>query len=89
VAGTTAALLAMGAPAMASTGEPFIWNGNGISSISAERAIDEAIEDVEIMAAGEGFFECELYDEPQVWEVFDDPNPGSHYWRASVNMTCE
>lgn len=87
VAGTVIALLTMSAPAMAGPDAPFVWNGNGISSLSADRAVEDAVEDVETMAAGEGFFTCTLHDEPQVWEVFDDPELG-HDWRASVNMLC-
>ncbi|NGN66131.1 hypothetical protein G5C51_19815 [Streptomyces sp. A7024] len=85
MAGTTAALLAAAAPAMA-TGST-VWTGGG-RGLTAESAIQGAIDDATVSASGVGQFHCELVGEPQVFETFDDPNFG-HIFRAQVTMACE
>ncbi|MEV6104109.1 hypothetical protein AB0M28_05245 [Streptomyces sp. NPDC051940] len=83
VAGTAAALLAVAGPA----GAVEVWCGGGIGP-TAETAVNAAIDDAITSASWQGPVECELYGEPEVWEVFNDPYRG-HFFRASVQMTCE
>jgi hypothetical protein len=63
-----------------------LWCGGG-RGLTAETAIQRAIEDARTSASGEGLFTCELVGEPQVFETFNDPNFG-HIFRAQVNMAC-
>ncbi|MEO3857401.1 hypothetical protein [Acrocarpospora sp. B8E8] len=72
----------MGTPAIAD--DVVLWNGFGRGR-TAGRAIDKAIDDVEIMASSEGLFHCELFEEPVVWP----PAIGESSFTASVNMICE
>ncbi len=46
-----------------------------------ERAIAKAIDDAEVSASGEGFFNCELVGEPLVWQ-------DGLMFRAAVDMAC-
>lgn len=55
--------------------------------LTAEVAIQGAIEDAENSASGDGLFTCTLVGDPQVFETFDDPYFG-HLFRASVTMSC-
>ncbi|MFE0100642.1 hypothetical protein [Streptomyces sp. NPDC059009] len=84
VAGTAAALLAVAAPATASTASLYCGAGRGLT---AGAAIQGAIDDAQVSASGDGRFECERVGDPQIFEVFDDPNFG-HIFRASVTMSC-
>ncbi|MGW7518918.1 hypothetical protein ACWGJ2_25355 [Streptomyces sp. NPDC054796] len=84
VAGTAAALLSVAVPAMASTAQ-YCGAGRGLT---AEVAVQGAIDDAQNSASGDGRFHCELEGQPQIFEVFDDPNFG-HIFRASVVMNCE
>ncbi|MFE0172361.1 hypothetical protein ACFWZ2_08585 [Streptomyces sp. NPDC059002] len=85
MAGTAAALLAVTAPATASTAALYCGAGRGLT---AEAAVQGAIDDARTSASADGKSQCELVGEPQIFEVFDDPNFG-HIFRASVNMSCE
>ncbi|MEU7579891.1 hypothetical protein AB0B50_20075 [Streptomyces sp. NPDC041068] len=84
-AGTAAALLAVAVPATASTAALYCGAGRGLT---AESAIQGAVDDARNSASGDGRFQCELVGAPQIFEVFDDPYFG-HVFRASVNMSCE
>ena len=46
-----------------------------------ERAIAKAIDDAEISASGDGFFNCEVVGEPLVWR-------DGTIFRAAVDMAC-
>ncbi|MEU6003936.1 hypothetical protein [Streptomyces sp. NPDC047197] len=85
VAGTAAALLAVATPATAGSAALYCGAGRGLT---AEAAVQGAIDDAEVSASADGRFHCELDGEPQLFEVFDDPNFG-HIFRASVTMSCE
>lgn len=85
VAGAVAALLAVATPATAGSAALYCGAGRGPT---AEVAVQGAIDDAQVSASGDGRFQCELDGEPQVFEVFDDPNYG-HIFRASVIMSCE
>jgi hypothetical protein len=63
-----------------------LWCGGG-RGLTAEMAIQRAIDDAEVSASAVGQFNCQLVGEPQVFESFDDPNFG-HIFRAQVTMSC-
>ena len=63
-----------------------LWCGAG-RGLTAEGAIQGAIDDARTSASGSGLFDCELVGEPEVFETFDDPYFG-HVFRAQVNMAC-
>jgi hypothetical protein len=63
-----------------------LWCGGG-RGLTAESAIQRAINDAETSASGAGQFTCELVGQPQVFETFNDPNFG-HIFRAQVTMSC-
>lgn len=84
VAGPAAALVAVVSPAAA---DDVVWNGFGRGR-TPERAIAKAIDDVEIMAAGEGFFDCVLIEEPVIFPP-GTWDPSETTFTAGVNMTCE
>ena len=63
-----------------------LWCGGG-RGLTAERAIQNAIDDATTSASGAGQFSCELVGDPQVFETFTDPIFG-HLFRAQVNMSC-
>ncbi|WP_285696594.1 hypothetical protein [Actinomadura sp. NBRC 104412] len=83
VAVTAAAVVSVGAPAAAD--EVPVWNGFG-RGLTAQRAIEKAIDDVEIMASSEGLFDCELVAEPIVWPP--DRSKGETSFTAGVDMIC-
>ncbi len=56
---------------------------------TAAVAIQGALEDAQVTAQSVGFYgACTIVGEPQVFEVFNDPNHG-HTFRAQVQATCE
>jgi hypothetical protein len=63
-----------------------LWCGGG-RGLTADSAIQRAIQDATVSASGAGQFNCELVGEPQVFETFNDPNFG-HLFRAQVTMSC-
>ena len=63
-----------------------LYGGCATGSTPA-KAINKAIYDAEISAEGDGLFTCTLAEEPSVWFVPYENNPGGFY-RAAVNMTC-
>lgn len=63
-----------------------LWCGAG-RGLTAENAIQGAIDDATVSASGVGEFTCELVGEPQVFETFNDPYFG-HLFRAQVTMSC-
>ncbi|RAY16845.1 hypothetical protein DPM19_01375 [Actinomadura craniellae] len=84
VAVTASALVAVGTPATAD--EVPVFNGFG-RGMTAERAIERAIDDAENSASSEGLFNCELIAEPIVWP----PGTwavGDVSYTASVDMIC-
>lgn len=83
VAATAAALVAVGTPAMAA--ESPVFNGFG-RAMTAQRAVDKAIDDAENSASSEGLFDCGLIAQPIVWAP--DPSRGEVSFTASVDMTC-
>lgn len=83
-AAAVAALVATAAPAMASSA---LYCG-AARGLTADNAIQGAIDDARTSASGDGRFQCELVGEPQIFETFDDPYFG-HIFRASVTMECE
>ncbi len=85
-AGLAAALVAVGG-GTASADSDFLWNGFGRGS-TPEKAIRKAIQDVEIMASGEGFFHCELVGEPIIFPP-GTWGPNDLSWSAGVDMICE
>ncbi|HYJ67397.1 MAG TPA: hypothetical protein VEX15_07015 [Nocardioidaceae bacterium] len=62
------------------------WCGAG-RGLTAQNAIQGAIDDATVSASGAGQFSCELVGEPQVFETFNDPIFG-HLFRAQVTMSC-
>ena len=63
-----------------------LWCGAG-RGLTAENAIQRAIDDAKVSAFGSGQFNCELVGQPQVFETFNDPNFG-HIFRAQVTLSC-
>lgn len=85
VTGAIAAVLAAAAPAMASGTALYCGASRGLT---AEAAIQGAVDDAQTSASGDGRFQCALVGEPQIFETFDDPYFG-HLFRASVTMDCQ
>jgi hypothetical protein len=83
ITGTAVTVLALTA---SSASASMLWCGGG-RGLTAQSAIQRAINDAEVSASGEGQFNCELVGEPQVFETFNDPNFG-HIFRAQVTMSC-
>ena len=82
-AGATAALMLIASPAMASP--VFCGAARGLT---AQTAIQGALDDAQVSAQSEGFYgACVLVGQPQIFETFNDPRFG-HLFRASVNVTC-
>src|SRR5262245_6577376 len=81
-AAAVSALALAAPPANASTH----WSSAG-RGFTAAVAIQGAMDDARVMGAGEGQLSCELVGEPQVFEVFNDPNLG-HVFYAQVTMAC-
>jgi hypothetical protein len=82
-AGAAALVMLVTSPAMASP--LFCGAGRGLT---AQNAIQGAFDDAQNSAQSEGFYgACTLSEEPQVFEIFDDPNFG-HIFRAQVTVTC-
>ena len=86
IAGAAVALLAAVAPATASS-DATVFTGAGRGP-TAETAIQSAIWDAETSGHSMGLYDCEPVGEPQVWEIFDDPNYG-HIFRAQADVSCE
>ena len=63
-----------------------LWCGGG-RGLTAQNAVQRAIDDAEVSASGAGQFNCVLVGDPQVFETFNDPNFG-HIFRAQVTMSC-
>ncbi|MFI0451824.1 hypothetical protein [Actinomadura sp. 6N118] len=82
--GSAAALLGAAGPALAS-GALYCGAGRGLTR---DVAIQSAIDDANVSASADGRFHCVLNGQPEVFEVFDDPNFG-HIFRASVTMNCD
>ena len=65
-----------------------VFDGGGRGP-TAEVAIQSAFEDAQVTAQSVGFYgPCTIVGDPQVFEVFNDPNRG-HFFRAQVQATCE
>lgn len=84
-AAAVAALVATTAPAMASGSALYCGAARGLT---ADNAVQGAVDDARNSASGDGRFQCELVGEPQIFETFDDPYFG-HVFRASVTMECQ
>ncbi len=83
-AGAMTVVMLVASPATASP--LFCGAGRGLT---AENAVQGALDDAQNSAQSEGFYgACTLSGEPQIFETFDDPNFG-HIFRAQVNVTCE
>jgi len=83
-AGATAVALLVASPAMASP--LFCGAGRGLT---AQTAIQGALDDAKITAESEGFYgACTLSGQPQIFETFNDPYFG-HLYRAQVTVTCQ
>ncbi len=80
------ALLAAVTPALA-TSSSTVFTGGG-RGLTADVAIQGAIDDAEVSASSEGLYDCALVGDPQVFEVFDDPIFG-HVFYAQVDMACD
>ncbi|WP_344533590.1 hypothetical protein [Streptomyces albiaxialis] len=85
LAATVTALLGIASPVLASGSAQYCGAGRGPT---ADVAVQGAIDDARNSASGDGRSDCELAEQPQIFEVFDDPVFG-HVFRASVVMTCE
>jgi ApbE superfamily uncharacterized protein (UPF0280 family) len=83
VGATAVTVLALTA---SSASASMLWCGGG-RGLTAENAIQRAMDDAQVSASGAGQFTCELVGEPQVFETFNDPNFG-HIFRAQVTMSC-
>jgi hypothetical protein len=83
-AGGTALIMLVASPATASP--LFCGAGRGLT---AQNAIQGAFDDAQSSAQSVGLYgPCVLSGEPQIFEVFNDPNFG-HIFRAQVTVTCE
>ncbi|MFG3258900.1 hypothetical protein [Streptomyces sp. NPDC048172] len=85
LAATVTALLGIASPALATGAAQYCGASRGLT---AEVAVAGAIDDARTSASGDGRFDCALAEQPQIFEVFDDPTFG-HIFRASVVMNCE
>lgn len=83
VIGASAAAMALFASSASAAG----FYCGAARGLTAEVAIQGAIDDAQNSASGDGLFNCELIGEPQVFESFNDPYFG-HIFRAQVNMDC-
>jgi hypothetical protein len=83
--GAAAALAVLGFTA-SSANAATLWTGGG-RGLTADSAIQRAIQDATVSASGAGQFTCELVGEPQLFETFNDPNFG-HLFRAQVTLSC-
>ncbi len=71
---------------VASASPLFCGAGRGLT---AEQAIQGAVDDAQVTAQSEGFYgPCTIADEPQIFETFDDPYFG-HIFRAQLTVSCE
>jgi hypothetical protein len=84
ITGAAAATALMLAASTANASD--LWCGGG-RGLTADAAINRAIEDAKVSASSVGQFNCELVGEPQVFETFNDPNFG-HIFRAQVTLSC-
>lgn len=83
--GTVASVLALVSPASAETsGTLFTGAARGLT---AEVAIQGAIEDAVISASGEQLFTCAPVGQPRVFETFTDPIFG-HVFFAEADVFC-
>jgi hypothetical protein len=83
-AGATAMVMLVASPATASP--LFCGAGRGLT---AQNAIQGALDDAQISAQSEGFYgACTISGEPQIFETFNDPNFG-HVFRAQVTVSCQ
>ena len=83
-AGALAVVMLFASPAMAS---PLFCGG--ARGLTAPVAVQGALDDAQTSAQSEGFYgACSIVDEPQIFEVCDDPNFG-HIFRAQVTVSCE
>jgi len=83
-AGAAALVMLFASPATASP--LFCGAGRGLT---AQNAIQGALDDAQNSAQSEGFYgACTMSGEPQIFETFDDPNFG-HVFRAQVTVTCQ
>ena len=83
VIGASAAAMALFASSASAAG----FYCGAARGLTAEVAIQGAIDDAQNSASGDGLFNCELIGEPQVFESFNDPYFG-HIFRAQVNLDC-
>jgi hypothetical protein len=83
-AGATVLVMLVASPAMASP--LFCGAGRGLT---AQNAIQGALDDAQISAQSEGFYgACTMSGEPQIFETFNDPYFG-HLFRAQVTVSCQ
>jgi len=82
---TAVGTLALASPAVAGpSGTVFTGAGRGLT---AEVAIQGAIDDAQVSASAEELFSCTQVGAPRIFETFTDPYFG-HLYRAEVDLAC-
>ena len=85
VAAGAMAIVALAASPAAATSLVFCGASRGLT---AQNAIDGALDDARTSAESMGFYgECTLVEPPAIFETWTDPYFG-HLFRASVQVTC-